>query len=328
MSELTPRTWDGLEIAAERPQGSVVVVRRPAANGLDYLALHRNARGADFEGDWAWTCPAGARQPGESVYPAALRELAEEAGLTDVRPWAVDLSTDWATFAIDVSAVTAVQLVDPEHDRYAWLSPDDCLRRMLPDWVAELQITRTRRIPAVTVAFRPMRRDDLEAVVGWQQAPHVRRWFHGDQATLARVRERYGPRIDGTAPTRMWVIQLDGADVGYVQDYRVGDHDEYAVKTGLPEAVGIDYVIGEPDLVGRGVGTRVIWSYLLEVVAPAYPDAPAFVASPDHRNRASLRMLEKCGFTQGVWIDVPGDTSEPTATEIVCTLDRAHWLGA
>ena len=70
MADMT-HTWDGLEIAAEEPRGSTVVVRRPATDAgrpcdhdddpvtVELLLLHRNAKGPDFEGDWAWTGPAG-----------------------------------------------------------------------------------------------------------------------------------------------------------------------------------------------------------------------------------------------------------------------------
>ena len=75
--EVLNQTWDGLSIAADTPTGATVVVRRrDLAGRLEFLLLHRNAEGADYEGDWAWTAPAGCRQPGEAVYPAALRELA------------------------------------------------------------------------------------------------------------------------------------------------------------------------------------------------------------------------------------------------------------
>jgi len=327
MADGVRRTWDGLAIADEHPYGSSVVVRRRRGDHLDYLLLHRNANGPDYEGDWAWTSPAGARQPGEAVYPGVLRELAEEAGLTALAPWAVDLSARWCVFAVDVEPATSIDLVDPEHDRYEWLSSEECLRRVLPPSIAEAQISRTLTIPSMEVSFRRMAHDDLPAVVGWQQAPHARRWFHGDGITLEDARGRYGPRIDGAAPVRMWVVQMDGIDAGYLQDYIVGDQDDYAVRIGEPDAVGFDYVIGDPALVGRGLGTRMVWTFLRDIVATHYPAAPRFVASPDHRNVASLRALAKCGFTQGLWIDAPTPLGEPPVAEIVCTLDRRHWLG-
>ncbi len=139
--------------------------------------------------------------------------------------------------------------------------------------------------------------------------------------------ERYGPRIDGEVPTRMWVVGIDGRDIGYVQDYRASDHDDYAVKTAQPEAIGFDYLIGDPAFVGLGLGTRMIWEFLRDVLVPDYPDAPTFLASPSHRNAASLRALAKCGFTQGAWIDMPSGGAAESVTEIVCTLDRQHWFG-
>lgn len=321
-------TWDGLEIARDEPRGSTVVVRRPGSDGqVELLLLHRNANGPDFEGDWAWTSPAGARLPAEAVFTAALRELEEEAGLVHTDVFALDLSGWWAVFGADVDPVTAIDLVDPEHDRYEWLPPASCRERVLPSWVADVQVTRGAAVPLLPVTFRAMRHDDIPAVVQWQQAPHAERWFHGSGVTAEAAQARYGPRIDGQHPTRMWVVRIGGHDVGYAQHYRVADHDEYAVKTRAPDAVGFDYLIGDPAHVGHGLGTRMVWTFLRDVLVSAYPDVPRFIASPDHRNAASLRVLAKCGFTAGDWIDMPSTSGESMTTEVACTLDRAHWFG-
>jgi DNA repair protein RecN (Recombination protein N) len=72
-------TWDGLPVAQERPYASCVVVWREATAGREFLVLHRAHFGPDFAGDWAWTPPSGARQPGPDA--AAARELPEETGL-------------------------------------------------------------------------------------------------------------------------------------------------------------------------------------------------------------------------------------------------------
>ena len=44
--------------------------------------------------------------------------------------------------------------------------------------------------------------------------------------------------------------------IGYVQDYPVIAYDDYAVRVQDPEAIAFDYLIGEPELVDRGIGTR------------------------------------------------------------------------
>ncbi|MGH3482757.1 MAG: GNAT family N-acetyltransferase [Nocardioidaceae bacterium] len=318
-------TWDGEPIAPDDPAGSSVVVRRSGEDGWEFLLLHRAHHGPDDEGDFAWTPPAGCRRPGEPVYAAAVRELAEESGITDL-PWAVDVAGLWATWALTVTADTPVRL-DAEHDRFEWVDARTATRRIRPEEMLA-PIGKVGAMPEVDIGFRPMTHDDLPTYVGWQLAPHARRWFHAGRMDLAEAERRYGPRIDGDAPTRMWIAQVDGRDVGMVQDYRVGDHADYAEKTRDPEAAAFDYLIGDPDLVGRGIGTRMISQFLRERLRPAYPDAPRFVASPDHRNRPSLRLLEKLGFQQGLWIDEPATSEyDPPETEIVCTLDATHWYG-
>jgi aminoglycoside 6'-N-acetyltransferase len=335
--EVLRQTWDGLHIAPDKPTGATVVVRRRGAGGdFEFLLLHRSSQGPDFEGDWAWTAPAGCRQPGEAVYPAAIRELAEEAGLTGLSPWAVDLSSkratgaSWVVFAIDVPFNVRVQLVDPEHDRFAWVGAAEARRMVRPGHVAVSTVDYPERIPVVAMSFRRMTFDDLPDVVRWQRQPHVARWWSSEGVTsLETARERYGPSLAADSATRMWVVTVDGRSVGYLQDYRVSDDETYAAATGEPDAVAFDFLIGEPELTGKGLGTRMIWEFLRDVVRPHYPDAPRFLASPDPLNTASLRTLAKCGFRRGAEIVVPadGDSGGELVTEVVCTLDRRHWFG-
>lgn len=321
------RTWDGLEIAADEPVGSSVVVRRGVAPGLvEVLLLHRAHHGPQYAGDWAWTVPAGCRHPGEAVYSGALRELAEEAGLTGLAPWAVDLSGRWALFAVDVPPETPVDLVDPEHDRYEWLPAPHAMARVLPAVVSEQQ-TRAVSVPAVDLRFRPMNDDDFSAVARWHSAAHVAAWWDHRSQDEGAVRARYAGRVSGDETTRMWVVEVGGRPVGMFQDYRLGDEPDYAAMTGDSEAVGFDYLVGDVELVGRGLGTRMIWEFCRDVLHRDYPQAAHLVASPSLRNGRSLRALAKCGFTSGPRIQPPAQPGESPDVKVVCTLDVAHWLG-
>lgn len=245
------------------------------------------------------------RHAGESVYGAALRAL-REAGLDRVEPWAVDLSTKLGLFACDV----------PDSYDLGQLRSDS-----RPDLVA-----RVAAVPQVTLGFRPLTRADLGDVVRWVREPHVARWWNDEATDLAAAERHYGPAIDGTDPTRVWVIEVNGRSVGFVQDYLIGDHPEYALLTAQPDAVGFDYAIGERSRVGRGLGTRMLWQFLRDVVRPAYPDARTFFAAPDQRNAGSLRVLEKLGFRQGLWFDEP-QGGRRVDTVIGCTLDVRRVLG-
>jgi aminoglycoside 6'-N-acetyltransferase len=57
-----------------------------------------------------------------------------------------------------------------------------------------------------------------------------------------------------------------------------------------------------------------------------FPDATAYFAAPDHRNAASLRVLAKAGFAEGVWFDEP-DNRGGVTTMVGCSLDVAQVLG-
>jgi 8-oxo-dGTP pyrophosphatase MutT (NUDIX family) len=131
-------TWDGLPVARERPYACSVVVWRKAETGREFLLLHRLAPGgADYEGEWAWTPPSGARQPGEEPDAAAARELEEETGLTlplTLAPEAT-ASEDVAIYVAEAPPDAEVVL-DDEHDRYLWLSLEEALPKCLPQVVA------------------------------------------------------------------------------------------------------------------------------------------------------------------------------------------------
>jgi RimJ/RimL family protein N-acetyltransferase len=152
--------------------------------------------------------------------------------------------------------------------------------------------------PDPVVGYRRLGRDDLPLLVSWQAEPHVAWWWDGDTSTLEAAESRYGARIDGTDPTRLWVMEVDGKPVGWVQDYHVSDDPEYARLTRVPDAIGLDYAIGDPSWVGRGLGTRALWICIRDVVRPGYPKARVLFAAPDHRNTSSLRVLAKVGFEQ------------------------------
>jgi len=175
------------------------------------------------------------------------------------------------------------------------------------------------------VSVRAMTRGDLPEVVRWRQSEHLHRWWASDgEPTAERVTAQYGASIDGLTPTRMWVAEVNGRSVGFVQDYRIGDYPEYAVLGPDPTAIGIDYALAE-EWSGRGLGVRVLWAWMLRA-RHRFPEATSYFAAPDHRNAASLRLLAKVGFTQGLWFDEPQEDGS-VDTVVGCTLDVAEVLG-
>jgi len=168
-------------------------------------------------------------------------------------------------------------------------------------------------------AMRPMTEGDLPDLVRWINAEHVARWWDGHRSP-EQVARHYGPGIRGEDAVRYWIWEVNGRSVGFSQDYRIADHPEFALLCGRPDAIGFDYVIGEAAFVGRGLGTRLLWVFLRDIVVPAYDGTGELLAAPDHRNTRSLRVLAKLGATQGMWFDEP-QSDGGVDTVIGCSID-------
>jgi aminoglycoside 6'-N-acetyltransferase len=176
------------------------------------------------------------------------------------------------------------------------------------------------------VLLRPMTHGDLDLVTRWRDGEAVRRWWQiGQEQTLEQIRRMYAERIEGRSPTRMWMVEVNGRSIGFVQDYRIGDYPEYAVLAPDPDALGLDYAIGADEWRGRGLGPAVIWAWM-RGARERHPGVTSYVAAPDHRNRASLRILAKAGFTEGTWFDDP-QSDGSVHTVIGCTLDVRRVIG-
>jgi aminoglycoside 6'-N-acetyltransferase len=152
------------------------------------------------------------------------------------------------------------------------------------------------------VELRPMRRDDLPLLLRWLVAPHVSQWWRGEPSDLPGVEAKYGPCIDGDDPTELFVIEESEQPIGMIQRYLIAGEPDWARAFGgivdVSSAAGIDYLIGVPDAVGRGLGTAAI-SAFADLVFEWRPVA-SIVVSVQQANPASWRVLERAGFSR-VW---------------------------
>jgi aminoglycoside 6'-N-acetyltransferase len=146
------------------------------------------------------------------------------------------------------------------------------------------------------ISLSPMTEQDLPAVEAWLRLPHVARWWTPDTTAEEQI-AKYRRRISREAgqATIMLTVTWDGVPVGWCQWYRWADYpaDAAALDARDGEA-GIDYAIGDPAWVGRGVGTKLIAALVAEV-RRRHPGA-GILTGPDAANSASRRVLEKNGF--------------------------------
>lgn len=125
--------------------------------------------------------------------------------------------------------------------------------------------------PCADLLVRPMSEADLSSLVVWQTMPHVSRWWGDRPRTLGELRAQAGPALAGEGDARLWMVEVNGRPVGFLEDRPVGAGA--ALPTAAAHDVHIYAAIGDPALVGKGVGTRVVWTFLRDVVQPAHPGA-------------------------------------------------------
>ena len=69
--------------------------------------------------------------------------------------------------------------------------------------------------------------------------PHVQAWWGTAPLAPADVERKYGPRADGTDPTRVFVIEVADQPIGIIQCYRHRDYADWDRAVGLPAAAGL-----------------------------------------------------------------------------------------
>ncbi len=150
--------------------------------------------------------------------------------------------------------------------------------------------------------FRPLSRADFPLLAQWFGAAHVEPWWQ-EPWGLDDLEDRYGPGVDGTDPTEARIVTFGGRPIGLVIRYRIADNDDWrttlAPTGALLDGFGIDYLTGDPDCIGKGVGTRMMTSFIANGWA-SYPDCPACVVGVHEHSRRSWRALERAGFAR-VW---------------------------
>jgi aminoglycoside 6'-N-acetyltransferase len=147
--------------------------------------------------------------------------------------------------------------------------------------------------------FRRLARADFALLGAWLAQPHVARWWNHDPSPPS-VEADFGPSVDSTDPAEAFIASARGRPVGLIQRYTFADNPGYIAELApliaVPgAALSIDYFIGEPDALRRGVGSAMIRAAVASIWRN-YPSAPMVVVPVVAANTASWRVLERAGF--------------------------------
>lgn len=153
----------------------------------------------------------------------------------------------------------------------------------------------------MTMTFQPLRREGFPLLAHWLAEPLVYRWWN-DEPSVEAVEREYGPSVDGTDPTEVFLVFVDDRPVGLIQRYPIAAYPEdvaelVALHPVGPGAFSIDYLIGDPAARGAGLAARMIAAFI-ELSWAGYPDADEVVVPVAAGNTASWRSLERAGLTR------------------------------
>jgi aminoglycoside 6'-N-acetyltransferase len=150
------------------------------------------------------------------------------------------------------------------------------------------------------VELRRVTREDFPLISRWLAEPQVARWWN-DPATPEAVEAQFGPSVDGTDPTAVYLGLDEGRPFGLVQVYAFADEPESLAELSaicpVPAgALSVDYVVGEAGDRGRGLGAALIAAAVERGFAD-HPDAQDVLVPVVAGNVASWRALLRAGAT-------------------------------
>lgn len=151
------------------------------------------------------------------------------------------------------------------------------------------------------ISFRQVTAADFPLLGRWLARDQVARWWNHDYSAEGVARD-FGPAARGEEPAEDFLALVDGVPFGLAQRSRFDDYPDYRAEVAEhvevpPGTVTIDYLIGEDEAVGRGLGTRMIKA-LVDRTWTDHPDAPVIIVPVVAGNIASWRALEKAGLTR------------------------------
>ncbi|GLW35633.1 acetyltransferase [Actinoplanes regularis] len=176
-----------------------------------------------------------------------------------------------------------------------------------------------------TWTFRRVTTGDFPLLARWLSYRHVARWWNHEWSSDAVERD-FGPSARGEEPNEDWLALLAGRPVGLLQRCWWSDYPQYlaemtAVYLPPPGAVSVDYLIGEPGDVGRGLGPSMIAAFTTHTWSEL-PESSCVVVPVVAANRASWRALEKAGFVPVAEGELEPDNPIDDRWHRVLRLDR------
>ncbi|CAN5276324.1 GNAT family N-acetyltransferase [soil metagenome] len=171
--------------------------------------------------------------------------------------------------------------------------------------------------------FRPLTEADLPLLYEWLNRLHLLEWW-GGETSVTDVREKYLPRIAGSAAARPFVACLDDQPVGYIQYYLAAEGSaEWWPDEPGPGVLGIDQFLADNERLNQGLGTALVSQFAAFLFEG--PDVTEIRVDPHPDNARAIRCYTKVGFRE------VGPITTPDGPALMMVMDRqsfgsGEWL--
>lgn len=151
------------------------------------------------------------------------------------------------------------------------------------------------RLVDASISLRLMTEQDLPMLHVWLNRPHIVEWWGGERPSLEEVRAHYLPRVLLDEQVTPYIGMIDNKPFAYAQSYvALGAGDGWWEDETDPGVRGIDQSIADPELLGLGLGTKLVRS-LVDLLFTD-PRVTKIQTDPNPSNLRAIRCYEKAGF--------------------------------
>lgn len=158
--------------------------------------------------------------------------------------------------------------------------------------------------PIDSLHFTPLQPIHFPLLVKWMNTDHVSRWWgenrHWSLEDITQKYETYckGYKVIGhlTKPIHAFIIEVQSQPIGFIQYYDAYDfprEDGIILPKLSDKLAALDFYIGEPEFIGKGLGPLILDTFLKDHVKPLFN---ACFVNPDCANERAIRTYEKAGF--------------------------------
>ena len=147
------------------------------------------------------------------------------------------------------------------------------------------------------VTLRTLSELDLSRLHSWLNEPHLFPFYMQDSYSQEDVVGKFRPRLESDHPCHSLIAETETGAFGYIQWYLNRSFPDYGIALlDEPLGVSIDYFIGSPGHLGRGLGPAMLEALVDQVTPNLAPQDRRFHIGHDIRNERAIACTRRARF--------------------------------